>query len=291
MKKLLSIILLTASLFAQANNIFIINPSIHSAGMGNTGIGDFNSKNLFHNPAFVLDSSGASISNVKWLPTLVDDMGYTNLQYNSSKFGVELFYFDYGTQTEANPDGIIVGDFSSSSTRLGVSYGHDINGWLLGGRLNVYQHDFYQTDGSSTNFGLDLGIHKSMVGENGGASFGIVLKDLGGESEFQQAKIKLPMSLGLGMKYSLIKGNFTFNTLTDIKLYEEFSSFGVGTEYLFNNMGAIRLGYYSEPEYDVDYITFGGGLMLESISIDLAYLINENSFHNETVMLSFGFNF
>ena len=74
MKKLLSIILLTASLFAQANNIFIINPSIHSAGMGNTGIGDFNSKNLFHNPAFVLDSSGASISNVKWLPTLVDDL-------------------------------------------------------------------------------------------------------------------------------------------------------------------------------------------------------------------------
>jgi hypothetical protein len=291
MKKLLSIILLTASLFAQANNIFTINPSIHSAGVGNSGIGDFNSKNLFHNPAFVLDESGVTISSVKWLPNLVDDMGYTNLQYNSGKFGVELFYFDYGTQIEANPDGIIVGDFNSSSTRLGVSYGHDLSGWLLGGRLNIYQHNFYESDGSSTNYGLDFGVHKSIIGETGGTSFGIVLKDLGGESKFQDVKMSLPMSVGVGIKYSLIKPVFTFNTLLDVKLYEEFSSFGVGTEYIFSNIGLFKIGYYSEPEYEVDYITVGAGIKTSSISIDLAYLFNEESFHNETLMFSFGFNF
>ena len=52
MRKLLSIILLTASLFAQANNIFTINPSVYSASIGTAGIADASVKNLFHNPAF-----------------------------------------------------------------------------------------------------------------------------------------------------------------------------------------------------------------------------------------------
>ena len=38
MKKLLSLLVLTGTLFAQANNIFTLNPSVNSAGMGNVGI-------------------------------------------------------------------------------------------------------------------------------------------------------------------------------------------------------------------------------------------------------------
>ena len=38
MKKLLSLLLLTGTLFAQANNVFTLNPSVNSAGMGNVGI-------------------------------------------------------------------------------------------------------------------------------------------------------------------------------------------------------------------------------------------------------------
>ena len=104
MKKLLSIILLTASLFAQANNIFTINPSVYSASVGNAGIADASIKNLFHNPAFAgLKQQHSEVSYVKWLPNLVDDMGYQNLSYTSNfGFTSELFYFDYGTQTQAD---------------------------------------------------------------------------------------------------------------------------------------------------------------------------------------------
>jgi hypothetical protein len=38
MKKLLTLLVLTGTLFAQANNIFTLNPSVSSAGMGNVGI-------------------------------------------------------------------------------------------------------------------------------------------------------------------------------------------------------------------------------------------------------------
>ena len=69
MKKLFSIILLTSTLFAQANNIFTLNPSVSSAGMGNVGIANADVKNVFHNPAFVgLRESHQEVSYVEWLP-------------------------------------------------------------------------------------------------------------------------------------------------------------------------------------------------------------------------------
>ena len=52
MKKLLSLLLLTGTLFAQVNNVFTLNPSVSSAGMGNVGIAHADVKNVFHNPAF-----------------------------------------------------------------------------------------------------------------------------------------------------------------------------------------------------------------------------------------------
>ena len=48
MKKLLSLLVLTGTLFAQANNIFTLNPSVNSAGMGNVGIANAEVKNVFH---------------------------------------------------------------------------------------------------------------------------------------------------------------------------------------------------------------------------------------------------
>tara|TARA_R110002126_G_scaffold223604_1_gene368599 strand:+ start:650 stop:844 length:195 start_codon:yes stop_codon:yes gene_type:complete len=52
MKKLLSLLVLTGTLFAQANDIFTLNPSVNSAGMGNVGIAQADVRNVFHNPAF-----------------------------------------------------------------------------------------------------------------------------------------------------------------------------------------------------------------------------------------------
>ena len=74
-------------------------------------------------------------------------------------------------------------------------------------------------------------------------------------------------------------------------MYEDWNSIGIGDELVINDMFYIRGGYYTEQDFDVDYITLGGGIDVGSINIDLAYLFNEESFHNETLMFSFGFNF
>ena len=290
MKKLLSLLLLTGTLFAQSNNIWTINTSVYSASIGNAGIADANVKNLFHNPAFVgLKQSHQEVTYVDWLPNLTDDMGYSNIQYTSNLgFGSELFYFDYGTQTQADAGGIILGDFESASYRIGVSYGLDLKGWLFGARLNLYQHNFIDDIDISMNYGIDVGVHKQF----NNTSLGIVLKDLGGDTEFLEQTLELPMSIGVGVKHSVaIKENLKYNLLLDVKMYENWNSIGIGDELVINDMFYLRGGYYTEAEFDVDYITFGGGIDTGFINIDLAYLFNEESFHNETLMLSFGFDF
>ena len=83
-------LLLSTSLFAQANQVFTINPSVYSSGMGNTGMAHANIENLYHNPALItLDKDYAGLTNVTWLPDLASDMSYQNIMYTSSKgFGI-----------------------------------------------------------------------------------------------------------------------------------------------------------------------------------------------------------
>ena len=283
MKKLLSLLLLTGTLFAQANNIFTLNPSVNSAGMGNVGIAHADVKNVFHNPAFAgLKESHQEVSYVDWLPNLTDDMGYQNILITSDMgWSSEIFYFNYGEQTQADQGGIILGEFESSSYRISGGYGFEIRDWLFGARLNLYNHNFVDDFDIDMNYGFDLGVYK----EFGNTSVGIVLKDVGGETEFLDQSLNLPMSVGVGVGHSF--GNFTL--ASDIKVYEEYNSIGLGGVYDLG-IASLKLGYYTESEFDVDYITLGGSIDAGIVDLSLAYYYNTDSFHDETLMISFGFD-
>ena len=283
MRKLFSILLLASTLFAQANNIFTLNPSVNSAGMGNVGIANADVKNVFHNPAFAgLKESHQEISYVDWLPNLTDDMGYQSILYTSDLgWSTEIFYFNYGTQIEADQGGIIIGDFESSSYRVSGGYGFGIGDWLFGARLNLYNHNFIDSFDIDMNYGFDLGAYK----EFGNTSLGIVLKDVGGETKFLDQSLNLPMSVGIGVGQKL--GNFTL--ASDVKIYEDYNSIGLGGVYDLG-IASLKLGYYTESEFDVDYITLGGSIDAGIVDLSLAYYYNTDSFHNETLMISFGFD-
>ena len=283
MKKLLSLLLLTGTLFAQANNIFTLNPSVNSAGMGNVGIAHADVKNVFHNPAFAgLRESHQEVSYVDWLPNLTDDMGYQNILITSDiGWSSEIFYFNYGEQTQADQGGIILGEFESSSYRISGGWGFGFRDWLVGARLNLYNHNFVDDFDIDMNYGFDLGVYK----EFGNTSVGIVLKDVGGETEFLDQSLNLPMSVGIGVGHSI--GNFTL--ASDIKVYEEYNSIGLGGVYDLG-IASLKLGYYTESEFDVDYLTLGGSIDAGIVDLSLAYYYNTDSFHNETLMISFGFD-
>ena len=283
MKKLLSLLILTGTLFAQANNVFTLNPSVNSSAMGNVGIAHADVKNVFHNPAFAgLNKRHQEISYVDWLPNLTDDMGYQSILYTSDMgWSSELFYFNYGTQVEADQGGIIIGDFESSSYRVSGGYGFRIGDWLFGARLNLYNHNFIDSFDVDMNYGFDLGAYK----EFGNTSLGIVLKDVGGETEFLDQTLNLPMSVGIGVGQKF--GNFTL--ASDVKVFEDYNSIGLGGVYDLG-IASLKLGYYTESEFEVDYITLGGSIDAGIVDLSLAYYYNTDSFHNETLLISFGFD-
>ena len=191
MKKLLSLLLLTGTLFAQANNVFTLNPSVNSAGMGNVGIANADVKNVFHNPAFAgLRKSHQEVSYVDWLPNLTDDMGYQSILVTSDMgWSSEIFYFNYGTQVQSDQYGVVLGDFESASFRISGGWGFGYKDWLVGARLNLYNHSFIDDFDIDMNYGFDIGAYK----EFGNTSLGIVLKDVGGETKFLDQKLNLPM--------------------------------------------------------------------------------------------------
>ena len=282
-------LLLSTSLFAQANQVFTINPSVYSSGMGNTGMAHANIENLYHNPALItLDKDYAGLTNVTWLPDLASDMSYQNIMYTSSKgFGIELFYFNYGNQVEADASGIILGNFDSSSYRLGATYGGHVKGWHLGGRFNIYSHDFLDSVDIGNSYGFDLGSYKEwMLSNNNYIALALVLQDLGTKNSFVDTELELPASLGVGFKYTTARG---FTAAIDTKLYQDYYSLGFGSEYTYQELFDIRVGYYMEPDYEVDYFTVGAGVKAKGLGLDIAFLFNPDSFHNKTLMLSLGF--
>ena len=283
MKKLLSLLILTGTLFAQANNVFTLNPSVNSAGMGNVGIANADVKNVFHNPAFAgLKESHQEVSYVEWLPNLTDDMGYQSILVTSNMgWSSEIFYFDYGSQTQSDQYGVILGDFDSASFRVSGGYGFEFKDWLVGARLNLYNHNFIDNIDIDMNYGVDIGAYK----EFGNTSVGIVLKDIGGETDFLDQSLSLPMSIGVGVGQKF--GDFTLSS--DVKLFEDYNSIGLGGQYDLG-IASLKLGYYTESEFDVDYLTFGGGIDAGIVDISLAYYYNTDSFFNETLMISFGFD-
>ena len=283
MKKLLSLLILTGTLFAQANDIFTLNPSVSSAGMGNVGIAHADVKNEFHTPAFAgLNKRQQEISYVDWLPNLTDDMGYQSILYTSSLgWSSEIFYFNYGTQQQSDKFGIILGDFESSSFRISGGYGFGIKDWMFGARLNIYNHNFIDDIDIGMNYGIDLGAYK----EFGNTSLGIVLKDVGGETEVLDQSLNLPMSVGIGVGQKF--GDFTL--ASDVKVVEDYNSIGIGGVYDLG-IASFKLGYYTESEFEVDYLTLGGSIDAGIVDLSLAYYYNTDSFHNETIMLSFGFD-
>ena len=283
MKKLLSLLVLTGALFAQANNVFTLNPSVNSSAMGNVGIAHADVKNVFHNPAFAgLNKRHQEISYVDWLPNLTDDMGYQSILYTSSLgWSSEIFYFNYGTQQQSDKFGIVLGDFESSSYRVSGGYGFGIRDWLFGARLNLYNHNFIDSFDIDMNYGFDLGAYK----EFGNTSLGIVLKDVGGETEFLDQSLNLPMSVGIGVGQKF--GDFTL--ASDVKMFEDYNSIGIGGVYDLG-IASFKLGYYTESEFEVDYLTLGGSIDAGIVDLSLAYYYNTDSFHNETLMISFGFD-
>ena len=93
----------------------------------------------------------------------------------------------------------------------------------------------------------------------------------------------MSVGIGVGQKF----GDFTL--ASDVKMFEDYNSIGIGGVYDLG-IASFKLGYYTESEFEVDYLTLGGSIDAGIVDLSLAYYYNTDSFHNETLMISFGFD-
>ena len=137
-------------------------------------------------------------------------MGYQSILYTSDWVG-QVRYFILIMEHKFNQTKRCcnLGDFESSSYRVSGGYGFGIGDWLVGARLNLYNHNFIDDFDVKMNYGFDIGAYK----EFGNTSLGFVLKDVGGETEFLDQSLNLPMSVGVGVGQKF--GDFTL--ASDVK--------------------------------------------------------------------------
>jgi len=118
-----------------------------------------------------------------------------------SAWGIGMHYLDYGTFTEAFPDGTIIGDFSVQDLALNGFYAYDFSERLRGGFAVKAVYSSY-VEFTSFAVGVDLGLNYYNV--DNGFSGSLVFKNLGGQLvKYNEITEKMPWDIQLGITQKL----------------------------------------------------------------------------------------
>lgn len=119
-------------------------------------------------------------------------------------WGVGVKYFGYGSMTETDVSGSIIGSFSPKDVAFSGTYSHDITDRLRGG-INLKMIYSGYADYSAFAIATDLGIN--YYNPDRDMSFSLVVANLGGQvKRFNDAYDRLPIDVRLGWSQSF--GNF-----------------------------------------------------------------------------------
>jgi len=246
--------------------------------------------------------------HTNWLPSLAEDMYYEYLGYSQYKegwgnFALNVVYFNMGEQARTRATSSeVIGKFNSFEAVLSGSYGATMNEHVsLGITLKAIYSKLGETfmegekgKGIGSSFALDFGtMYKTPVQ---GLTLSAVVHNIGPKISYidvTQAD-PLPLNMVFGAAYCPIETDFSKLTFAfDIykplvrrhgtaieALYKgwydednEFEQidFKFGTEYVYNNFVALRVGYTYDKDGDLQSPTFGLGIIYERIHFDIAY--------------------
>lgn len=116
---------------------------------------------------------------------------------------------------------------------------------------------------------------------------GLALQNLGGSLKYLEAEEALPLNFKLGTAYHLLKATphqLTMTADVNIPRETEWLRAGVGAEYWFNNLIALRLGYQYQNESLASVVQGGVGVRYAAgnINIQLDYAFKPVVFSSET---------
>lgn len=248
-------------------------------GMGGAFVAkadDLNS--TFWNPAGLAQMNGYQagfMHNIYLEDTSFEYLAYAQNLFSGAGLGAYVTYFNYGSMDKVSEVGglPVVGEpFTPTVLTASVGYGQWIIPALAAGVAVKFFSQHIDTE-TYTAVAGDLGVLLRPGIE--GLQLGAAIQNLGS----QVAGFNLPQNLKVGAAYLLpvkFSENDNWNLGLDVNVPfgdSKYTSMGVGTEYLYNNLIAGRVGYVVKDSGDrggVDGLTAGAGVKLSVFNLDYA---------------------
>jgi len=221
---------------------------------------------------------GVAASYLLWQPQNADNKlinigGYSTFNNFSVSAGV---HFNSMPAVQITSDNGNVGDsFTPSEYSFELGFGYKINAEVAAGAALRY-------------LGSDLGGTKKASAVTADVSFlyskksysvGLGLSNLGTKVDYGSSKYSLPTRVNAGVAYHYLLTDKHLLTGVIDAAYQLVSNNtglagGIGAEYCYNNLFALRTGYHFEDEkIGASYATAGCGLHFSGIFIDFAYVV------------------
>lgn len=228
-----------------------------------------------------------------------------------------FIFMNLGEFTKTNENGQALGKFRSNEFCLGVSYGTEIAPDLGAGvQVKYIQSNLAPASvggsgaGTGVSAAFDLGFlwtpsKLSMFGANldNTLRLGVNLQNVGPKMTYDKESDPLPTNLRLGAAVKLVEDEFNDLTITAdfMKLLVKRDSLssdpipksfvtawgrggietGVGMEYIYDRIVALRGGYFTEPAAAGarEYFTLGAGVRYDVFKLDFSYYITVEQNH------------
>lgn len=190
---------------SPAYNFLNVTTSSRIYGLGGVNISlvDDDIQNTDQNPALL----GQEMSNNISLNYMhyIGGSNFAGLRYayalgKHGTIGASINYFGYGSITETDEMGAVIGNFSPKDISFGIAYSYDITDCLRGGINLKFAHSQY-SDFSALALATDIGINYYEAERD--LSLSVVAANLGGQiKRFDESYDRLPIDLRLGWSQS-----------------------------------------------------------------------------------------
>jgi hypothetical protein len=222
-----------------------------------------------------------AVSYLLWQPQnannkVVNAGGYTTFKKIGIAAGVHFNNMPAVEKTDGN--GNVTGSFSPSEYALELGFGYKIKAGVAAGATVRY----LGSDIGGTKKASAVAADISILYNNKNLSAGLGLSNLGGKIDYGNSKYNLPTRINTGAAYRHSVTNKHLLTGVIDAAYQLSPNNtglagGIGAEYAYNNLLALRTGYHFENEkIGASYTTVGCGVHFLGFSVDFAYIIAQN---------------
>ena len=265
--------------------------SAHAAALGgdNITMTDDDVMMMFHNPALITGTSVGTLG-LQYMNYMSGcnnvSAAYNMLVKEKWNIGIGIDYMGYGSIRHTDADNNDMGTYNASEMAFYGTLGYELASNLAGGISLKYVYGNISSYNSMA-VAVDLGLNYYLPESEW--SFGIAVKNLGGQIMAYDEKFEaLPLDVQAGVSKRLIGSPVRLSaTLSDLNHldYKFLNHLCLAAEFIISDEIYVGGGYNFRRADEMKVqegteglsargagLSFGGGINLEKIKINLAYI-------------------